>query len=223
MAGFGFGNAETTTPTYPQAQAPTPTGESAETAGSLTEAEQAAPDHEADESASPAADDEPENTNEEKTAGDRDEKPRKRGRPKKQAVGDGPDRTLVRRVANKVESLLAADEDQVNLLAAVLGSQRGAVDVTVAVMTSEKRSLSALDDTIRIADADVALRAVEAMSLGHGGLMGVWKVLGHFDLVPGRFPSDELTATKKIIVALGELSDDHRATITDVAELAKKS
>lgn len=155
------------------------------------------------------------------SAEERKSKPKTPARKAKKSA-DEVDRALVRRTANKVEAVSAADEQEVGLLGVVYGVQPTAVDVTVAIMTGEKKDLAPLDDVMRVAEAEVALRAVEAMSLGREGLNGVWKVLVFFDLVPARFPADDLSATKKMIVALDDLTDDHRMTVMSAADLAKK-
>lgn len=151
-----------------------------------------------------------------------DDTAKKKGASRKAKKSATADRALIRRVAHKTETLMAATTDELELAGIVLGCQLTVVDVTVATMTAERGATAILDDLISIVDADEAFRAIEVMGLGDK-LRPAWNVLAHLGVVSGRVPNDDLTTTKRIIEGLPSFTDEHRSRVLGVAELTKKN
>lgn len=133
----------------------------------------------------------------------------------------GPDRGLIRRVAKKVVELQEADEQDVQLLASLLGSSSEDVtELTLAVMTSSRGDTAALADVKEIAEANEAERAVQALTMGKPRMKAVWGVLAALGAVNATMPASDAKAA--LALAGATIDDAVIARLDRVSELAKR-
>lgn len=143
---------------------------------------------------------------------------------KASARKSGLDRALIRRVANKSVELAQAQtdaEDEVALLASLLGSGTETAELTVAVMTAPRGATSVLGDVRDFATSEDAERAVLALTMGKSKMKSLWSVLDHLGVVSGAMPASDAKAA----LALSKVNLDSNALtrIDRVSELAKKN
>lgn len=133
----------------------------------------------------------------------------------------GPDRGLIRRVAKKVVELQEADEQDVQLLASLLGSSSEDVtELTLAVMTSSRGDTAALADVKEIAEANEAERAVQALTMGKPRMKALWGVLAALGAVNATMPASDAKAA--LALAGATIDDAVIARLDRVGELAKR-
>lgn len=94
----------------------------------------------------------------------------------------GPNKASVRRVGAKLLQLQDADTDDLAVLASLYGVEADPLEVTVAVMTTDRSALTAVKDLTDIAEADGPFQAmVVAQEKGRARMKGVHALLVALD------------------------------------------
>lgn len=135
------------------------------------------------------------------------------------------DKGLIRRAATKATTLQGVPAAHLTLLAGLYGVDATPVDVTVAILTTDKSALTALTDITAIGDADPFTASVVALEAGRGRMRAVHAALiaaGAVDVPAALNPSDAKAAVT-IAQAVHKLEKGAKANLTAVAALAKRT
>lgn len=136
-------------------------------------------------------------------------------------------RAQVRRTAQKTLEVHAATATTRALAAAVLGCADDVVEIATAVITAPRASGTALADLGDLADAvrtNQLQAGILAASLERSRLKAVWALLHALGAVASAaLPNADMKAALATANAVGELSDEHNASLEAAAELIKRS
>ena len=136
----------------------------------------------------------------------------------------GPNKGLIRRVANKAAELQGAPKPRKETLASMLGCTTELAELTFAVMASDRSALAPATDLTSIAEEDVFGAALAATALGRNRMKGVWALLTTLGAeLPVTIPPSEAKAGIALARACSKLPAATTDELAKVVALARKS
>jgi len=137
----------------------------------------------------------------------------------------GPNKAHVRRVAAKVVQLQDADGSDLQVLASLYGVEADAVEVTVAIMTSDRSALTAVRDLSDIASASDPFEAmVTAQERGRARMRAVHDLLGALGQASDKsLTANDAKAAMSVARDASKLSEQATQVLGRVLELARRT
>ena len=137
----------------------------------------------------------------------------------------GPNKAAVRRVGTKLVQLQDADADDLAVLASLYGVEADPLEVTVAVMTTDRSALTAVKDLTDIAEADDAFDAmVVAQAKGRARMKGVHSLLVALGgAKSASLNGNDAKAGAALAKDVTRLDDSAKQSLDRVLELARRT
>lgn len=137
----------------------------------------------------------------------------------------GPNKASVRRVGAKLLQLQGADADDLAVLASLYGVDPDPLEVTVAVMTTDRSALTAVKDLTDIAEADDPFEAmVVAQEKGRARMKGVHSLLVALDAASSAsLNGNDAKAGAALAKDVTGLAEDAKTSLSRVLDLARRT
>ncbi|WP_251153782.1 hypothetical protein [Cellulosimicrobium sp. Marseille-Q4280] len=137
----------------------------------------------------------------------------------------GPNKAGVRRIGSKLLQLQGADADDLAVLASLYGVEADPLEVTVAVMTTDRSALTAVKDLTDIAEADGPFQAmVVAQEKGRARMKGVHSLLVALDAASAAsLNGNDAKAGAALAQDVVGLADEAKSSLSRVLDLARRT
>jgi hypothetical protein len=137
----------------------------------------------------------------------------------------GPTKAGVRRVGSKLLQLQGADTADLEVLASLYGVEATALEITVAIMTTDRSALTAVKDLTDIAEADDPFEAmVVAQEKGRARMKGVHSLLVALDAASSAsLNGNDAKAGAALAKDVTGLAEDAKTSLSRVLDLARRT
>lgn len=137
----------------------------------------------------------------------------------------GPNKASVRRVGAKLLQLQGADADDLAVLASLYGVEADPLEVTVAVMTTDRSALTAVKDLTDIDEADGPFEAmVVAQEKGRARMKGVHALLVALGAASSSsLNGNDAKASMAVAKDVTALPDSAKKSLSRVLDLARRT